>query len=164
MSSRPSSYNLICNLLLFYIGVELIPTDLFVLGVHELDSVMHRCVSILSLFFSSYRLLQFVQQSPQFYSVGPFSLSTWYMLVCLFSPQTLICPFFPLIIIIWFSQSVSLFLFYKLVQWYERIDPTCMWYLRMFVLSSLESICSVMVSRTIRAPASILISFCFMAE
>ena len=53
VSSRPSSCNLICNLLLFYIGAELISNLLFVLGVHELDSVMHRCVSILSLFFFS---------------------------------------------------------------------------------------------------------------
>ena len=44
---------------------------------------------------------------------------------------------FLLIIRICFSQSVSLFLFCTLVHWYEFIDLTCVWYLRMFVCFSL---------------------------
>ena len=45
----------------FILGVELISDVLFVLDVHEFDSVIHRCISVLFLFFSSYKLLQFVQ-------------------------------------------------------------------------------------------------------
>ena len=44
---------------------------------------------------------------------------------------------FLLIIRICFSQSVSPFLFCTLVHWYEFIDLTCVWYLRMFVCFSL---------------------------
>ena len=43
-----------------------------------------------------------------------------------------------LMIVIWFSQSVSLFLFCTLVHWYEFIDPTYTWYLRIVVFFSLS--------------------------
>ena len=46
-------------------------------------------------------------------------------------------PNFLVIIRIWFSQSVSPFLFRTLVHWYEFIDLTCVCYLRLFVFSSL---------------------------
>ena len=60
VSSTPSSCNLICNLLLFYVGAELIYNVSLVLGARALDPVMHRWMPILSV-FSSYPLVQFVQ-------------------------------------------------------------------------------------------------------
>ena len=54
----------------------------------------------------------------------------------IFSSQTLNLSFSStslLVNIIWFSQAVNLFLFCTWVHWYGFIDPTCMWYLRIFV-------------------------------
>ena len=49
VSSTPSSCNLICNLLLFYVGAELIYNVSLVLGARALDPVMHRWMPILSV-------------------------------------------------------------------------------------------------------------------
>ena len=94
----------------------------FVLGIPELDSVIHRHLFFFCFSFFSYRLLQFAQESSLFYSVGPFSLSTWYILVCIFSSQTLNLSLpsnFLTIIRIWFSQAVSA-LYISSVVWIYR--------------------------------------------
>ena len=49
------------NSLLFSIGIEWISDVVFVLGVQELDSVIHRCLFSLELYFFAYRSWQCVQ-------------------------------------------------------------------------------------------------------
>ena len=78
VSPRLSSGNSICNSIVILIWVELISNVLFVLGIYELPSVIHRHISILLLVFASYGILTFFfsRVACSIYSIGPFSLST----------------------------------------------------------------------------------------
>ena len=107
VTPRPSQGNWACNwiVILYWSRFDF---PCLVLHVHELDSVIRGCIYILFLFFL-YTLLQYVQESSMFYSVGPFSLSTWHIFMCICSSQTLNLSLpsnFLLIIRIWFSQAV----------------------------------------------------------
>ena len=60
VSPRPSSGNLICNLIIILYW-SLVDFQCFVLGIYELHLVIHRHISILLLFFPSCKILPFFQ-------------------------------------------------------------------------------------------------------
>ena len=69
-----------------------------------------------------YRLLQDIEYSPLFYTVGPHCLSILYIVVCICLSQTpnlSLLPPSPLV-----TMSVSLLLFCKLVHLYQFLDST----------------------------------------
>ena len=95
---------------------------------------------------------------------GPFSLSTGCMLVCMLSSQLLYLPSqlpFGRDLIFSACDSVCILCVSSSV-WAHRFRRT--WHLRVSVLSALSSICRVIISWCIQAAASVILSFCFVAE
>ena len=94
---------------------------MLVSGVQQSDSVIHTFIhtyiSVLCQILFHYRLLQDIEYSSLCYTVGPFYLSTLYIVVCICQSQTpnlsLPDPLSPLVTISLFSVSVNLFLFCK---------------------------------------------------
>ena len=83
VSPGPSSGNL------FYIGAELISSVLFVLRIYELHSVIHRHISILLLFFASYRILpSFSVKLPVLFHRSFFIINLIYISVYIFIPNS----------------------------------------------------------------------------
>ena len=68
---------------LFYIGVELINNVVLVSGVQQIDSVIHIHVSILLQILFHHRLLQDIEYSPLYYTVGPCCFSILYIVMCI---------------------------------------------------------------------------------
>ena len=124
---------------IFYVGgVQLINNVAIVSGVQQRDSVMHIRLSILFQVLFPFRLLHYVEQSFLCYTAGPCWLSVLMQHCVTVHPNSLTIPsphFSPLVIIISFSKSVSLFLFCKSVHSYHFLLDSLYYQYHMIFLS-----------------------------